>query len=82
MIDGFFMNSPENLDDKFFAQSFFSSLFNFVPQDFIPPACLQDGDIILLFVFSDLSGNRHTMFKDIHELFIIFINFMPQIFEC
>jgi len=50
MIDGFFVNSPEHLDDEFFAQSFPGGLFDPVFQYFIPAGSLQDRYVVLLFV--------------------------------
>jgi hypothetical protein len=81
VVNRFFMNCPENLDDKFFAQAFLRCLVDAVPEQFIPPARLQDGNVILLFVFADLPGNRHPVIKDLDDLVVIFVNFMAQVFQ-
>lgn len=75
-MDGFEING-----NKFFVQ-FFKFVFGYgVFQDFVLVVVLQNGNIIVLFVFFNFFSQVYMVVEQVEYFFVQFVNFMVQVFQ-
>ena len=75
------MNRIKILGDEFFAEPKFLSPLTGSLQDLVPAVGLQDRDIILLFIFSDLFGHLHALAEDLHQFIVEVIDLVTKFIQ-
>src|SRR4029453_5999289 len=70
MIDAFHVHGIEILRDKLLAQAQRFTFLKCSLQNFIPAVSLQNGDVVILFVFANLFSNLHTLAQYLHQFIV------------
>jgi len=82
VIDTFHVYGVEVAGKELMAQSVFLAFLESFFQYLIPAVGLQDGDIVIFFVFTDLFGDLHALGKDLQQFIIEVIDLLAQFFQC
>ena len=75
------MNGIEYVCDEVFRQTVFLSLCNYLGQNGIPPRSLQDGDVVVLLVFSYLAAYLHARTEGIKNILVYDINLRTELVD-
>src|SRR5664280_2742022 len=78
MVDRLLMNCFENCINQLSAKSFCMTFYENFINNFIPPCCLQDSDIIFLFITADCFCNFHSFFHKIEKMIIVDVYLLSQ----
>ncbi len=75
------MHSIQVAGDKLLAQADFFAFGTGPVDDFIPPARLQDSDIVIFFILPDLFCNFHPLTQYLHHFIIQVVDLLTQGFQ-